>query len=70
MRQMPSPTTATTIVHGTEDATVPLVVSESYVAAHPQVRLRTIPGAGHFEVIDPLAPAWLAVIEELSRLSE
>jgi pimeloyl-ACP methyl ester carboxylesterase len=58
------------IVHGVDDETVPLIVSESYVAAHPQVRLRTIPGAGHFEVIDPLAPAWSTVIAELSRLSE
>jgi acetyl esterase/lipase len=69
-RQLAAPLTAATIVHGMDDETVPLVVSESYVAAHPQVRLRTIPGAGHFEVIDPLAPAWSAVIEELSRLSE
>ena len=69
-RQLAAPVTAATIVHGIDDETVPLVVSESYAAAHPQVRLRTLPGAGHFEVIDPLAPAWSTVVAELARLSE
>lgn len=68
-RQMAAPATATAIVHGAEDETVPLVVSESYVAAHPQVRLTTLAGAGHFALIDPLSRAWSSVVAELSRLS-
>jgi acetyl esterase/lipase len=68
-RQMPAPVTATTIVHGTDDATVPLLVSESYAAAHPPVRLITVADAGHFALIDPLAPAWSTVVAELARLS-
>jgi acetyl esterase/lipase len=68
-RQMPAPVTATTIVHGADDATVPLVVSESYAAAHPQVRLLTVADAGHFALVDPLAPAWSTVVAELARLS-
>jgi acetyl esterase/lipase len=68
-RQMPGPTTATTLVHGAEDTTVPLIVSESYVAAHAQARLVTVAGAGHFALIDPLAPAWLTVVAELARFN-
>jgi pimeloyl-ACP methyl ester carboxylesterase len=69
-RQMAAPATAVTIVHGADDETVPLLVSESYGAAHPRVRLCTVPGAGHFSLIDPLAPAWSTVVAELARLSE
>lgn len=68
-RQMSGPTTATTLVHGADDTTVPLAVSESYVAAHAQARLISVAGAGHFALIDPLAPAWGTVVAELARLS-
>ena len=68
-RQMAAPGTATTIVHGVDDDTVPLGVSESYVAAHPQVRLVRIAGAGHYALIDPLAPAWPTVMTELAALA-
>jgi acetyl esterase/lipase len=68
-RQMAGPDTATTIVHGTDDDTVPLAVSESYIAAHPQVRWVPVAGAGHYALIDPLAPAWAAVMTELAALA-
>jgi acetyl esterase/lipase len=68
-RQMSGPTTATTLIHGTEDTIVPLAVSESYVAAHVQARLLTVAGAGHFALIDPLAPAWSTVAAELARFN-
>jgi acetyl esterase/lipase len=68
-RQMASPSTATTLVHGMEDATVPLGVSESYAGAHPRARLVAVANAGHFALIDPLAPAWATVVAELLRLS-
>lgn len=67
-RQMPAPGPPTTIVHGDADEVVPLSVSESYVAAHPNVRLVKLPGAGHFALIDPLSEVWPAVASELERL--
>ena len=69
-RQMAAPVTATTIVHGTADEVVPLLVAESYAAAHSEVRLITVAEAGHFALIDPLAPAWSIVVAELRRLGE
>jgi acetyl esterase/lipase len=68
-RQMAGPDTATTIVHGVDDDTVPLAISESYVATHPQVRWVPVAGAGHYALIDPLAPAWSTVITELAALA-
>lgn len=67
-RRMPGSSTATTIVHGVDDDTVPLAISESYIAAHPQVRWVPVAGAGHYELIDPLAPAWPTVMTELAAL--
>lgn len=66
---MPSPTVGVTIVHGDEDDTVPVSVAESYVAAHPQVKLVKLAGVGHFAVIDPLSAAWPVVVGELERLA-
>ena len=65
----PTPRAAVTIVHGARDDTVPLEISQSYVAAHPHTRLIELPDAGHLAVIDPLSPAWETVIAELTRLS-
>ncbi|HEY5678374.1 MAG TPA: alpha/beta hydrolase [Myxococcales bacterium] len=68
-RWMPPPAIPTTIVHGEADEVVPLSVSQSYVADHPEVRLVKLPAAGHFALIDPLSEAWPAVVGELERLS-
>ena len=68
-RRMPGPPVATTLVHGIDDDTVPLAISESYVAAHPAARLVAVAGAGHFELIDPHAAAWSCVMAELARFS-
>jgi acetyl esterase/lipase len=68
-RRMRAPTADTTIIHGTEDSIVPLAVAESYVAAHPTVRLVRCNGAGHFSLIDPLSAAWPVVLEALQRVS-
>ena len=65
---MSAPLTPTTIVHGRDDAVVPLVISESYVAAHTAVPLLPIVGAGHFALIDPLSPAWPLVIRQLAQI--
>lgn len=53
------------IVHGTADEEVPVSLSRRLVAAHPWVELHELPGAGHFEVIQPGSPAWPTVLEAL-----
>jgi acetyl esterase/lipase len=67
-RQMPSPMTPTTIVHGSDDAIVPLAISASYVAAHAGVSLISVGRAGHFALIDPQAPAWPHVIRQVASI--
>lgn len=66
-RQMAAPVTATTLLHGIDDAIVPVLVSESYVAAHSMARLIPVPGAGHFALIDPQSAAWPTVMAQLAR---
>ena len=65
----PTPAVPVTIVHGANDSIVPLEISESYVAAHPGTHLVVTPTGGHFGVIDPLAPAWRTVVDELTSMS-
>ena len=65
-RQMLGPVTPTTLVHGSDDVIVPLLVSESYVAAHSRVPLIRVAGAAHFALIDPQAAAWSMVMRELA----
>ena len=56
-------------VHGTADDIVPLRQSERYVAAAGRAaELVTIPGAGHFELIDPADPAWAICRDAAVRL--
>ena len=59
-------------VHGDADTVVPLDQSQRYVAAataaRGDARLRVLPGADHFAVIDPALPAWTAVREEVEGL--
>jgi acetyl esterase/lipase len=64
--RMPVPAGITTLVHGVDDDTVPLVISESYASVHP-AHLVAVTGAGHYEVIDPQAPAWSSVMAQLGR---
>ena len=68
-KRIPSPGIAVTIVHGDADEIVPASVSESYLRAHPRVRLRRLPGVGHFALIDPEAEAFAVVLGELERLA-
>lgn len=55
------------IVHGTDDANVPSAMSRRYAAraraADDDVVLTELAGGGHFDVIDPLSPAWPAVLD-------
>jgi acetyl esterase/lipase len=62
------PGVAVTVLHGTEDDRVPLAVSESYAAAHPEVRLVPLPGVDHFALIDPASPVWPVLADELGKL--
>jgi acetyl esterase/lipase len=66
--RLPAATRSVSIVHGDRDGTVPLSVSESYVAAHPATRLIALTGAGHFALVDPHSAAWPTVVNELQRL--
>jgi len=67
-RQLPSPKVPTVIIHGERDVVVRIPVAESYVAAHPSVRLVRLTGVGHFAIIDPLSAVWPTVMDELGKL--
>jgi dipeptidyl aminopeptidase/acylaminoacyl peptidase len=60
------------LVHGGEDAIVPPAQSRDYAeaarAAGDEVELVELPGADHFDVIDPGHEGWAAVVERLPRL--
>ncbi len=55
------------LVHGVEDDTVPAALSERYAeaarAAGDEVMMMPLPNMGHFEVVDPLSPAWPHVLD-------
>lgn len=67
--RLPAPATPVTVVQGAEDSIVPIAVAESYAVGHPATRLVRLPESGHYEVIDPLSPAWPLVTAELTRCS-
>ena len=52
------------LAHGTEDDRVPFDYSRSFAAASG-AELMTLPGAGHFEVIDPRTPEWALIAAQL-----
>jgi len=43
-----------TMVHGTRDDRVPIAMSQAYQSGN----LVEVPGAGHFDLVDPLSGAW------------
>lgn len=53
------------VVHGTADEVVPFEFSRRFVAASGNARLVPLEGAGHFELIDPRAKEWPAVLENI-----
>lgn len=63
----------TVLLHGADDYIVPIEVSRSYaqaaVLAGDSVTLQELPGVEHFELIDPLSPAWRWVLESLADLT-
>jgi acetyl esterase/lipase len=60
------------VVHGTDDETVELAMSEAYVAAAREagddVELIRLDGAGHFEPVDPQAAEWPTVVDAIRSL--
>jgi len=59
---LPPPAVPVTLVHGTADDQVPVGMSRAF----PAGRLAEIPGAGHFDLIDPQGQAWPAVLAVLT----
>jgi pimeloyl-ACP methyl ester carboxylesterase len=57
------------VIHGTADEDVPFEMSERYVeAAAGEAELVPLEGVGHFEPIDPLAPAFEHTLAAIRRL--
>jgi len=59
----------TVVLHGAEDEEVPLEQFTDYAAAHPDAELVTLPGTGHYTLIEPGSAAARSVVGLLSRLS-
>ena len=59
---LPAPPVPVTLVHGIDDDTVPLRMSQAFSAGH----LVEIPGADHFDLIDPQSRAWPQVLSVLA----
>jgi acetyl esterase/lipase len=61
------------LIHGTDDDTVPPEISERYAtfkrALGEQVHLQLLPGASHFDLIDPQSPHWTAVVSAISCIA-
>lgn len=62
------------MLHGTADENVPFEISQRYTerarALGDDVRLISLAGAGHFELVDPATPEWAAVERELRALAD
>ena len=59
---LPPPPVPVTLVHGTADDQVPVGMSRAFGLG----RLVEIPGAGHFDLIDPESRAWPRVMAALA----
>ena len=60
------------LIHGTNDDSVPLQVSQEYtkaaIAVNDPVTFIELEGADHFDVIDPHSYAWAITMNELQKL--
>lgn len=60
------------VIHGTADDSVPLQVSQAYMAAakaaNDEVRFIKLDGVDHFDLIDPRSVAWATTIKALQEL--
>jgi acetyl esterase/lipase len=66
--RMAAPAARIHLLHGLDDAVVPLSVSESYRARHPRAALDRV-GAGHFALIDPRSRVWHRLVAALGAVS-
>lgn len=61
------------LIHGTADDSVPYEISQSYATrkkkAGENVELTTLPGSGHFEIVDPQSEVWAKVREVFLALT-
>lgn len=61
-----------TLIHGTLDTIVPPDQNRNYataaIAAGDPARLRELPDADHFDVIDPATPSWAAIVQEIAAM--
>ena len=58
----PDTTQRILLVHGVDDAVVPVSQSRALAAAHPGIELREIDGVGHMELVEPGSGAWPMVV--------
>jgi dipeptidyl aminopeptidase/acylaminoacyl peptidase len=62
------------LIHGEDDAAVPIELSERYVraaeAAGDAAHLIRLPNTGHFEVIDPSSAVWHVVLRSVQSMSD
>jgi acetyl esterase/lipase len=59
------------VVHGDKDNVVPVAISQEYVRlkkAKERVESLVLPGAGHFEVIDPRTKEWKQIESALNKI--
>jgi acetyl esterase/lipase len=53
------------LLHGSDDDTVPFELSERFAKASANARLVALPGAAHFELIDPRTQYWPIVLKNI-----
>lgn len=54
-------------IHGTGDDRVPVSYARAFATSGPDRELLELPGAGHFEFLEPSSEAWGAVVDLLAR---
>jgi acetyl esterase/lipase len=54
------------LLHGTADDVVPFELSQRFAKASKNAQLVSLPGAGHFELIDPRSKEWLTVLRHIT----
>jgi acetyl esterase/lipase len=55
------------LLHGTADGVVPFEMSERFARASKNAKLIKLEGVGHFELIDPRAKEWPAVLKSVTQ---
>ena len=62
------------VISGDADLIVPPIFGADYAAkaaaAHDPARIVVIPGAGHFDLIDPQGPGWTTIQETIAKMAK